>query len=163
MTSLLQRTFAGIAVAIVLLALGWGLWLVGSPASERLRKFDERRVEDLRVVQSEINNIVYGIGRPDIPRVLTSPIPATLEEVAANARYQRPNIQDPETQEPYGYRVINTTHYELCATFHYLRDDQYDVQWNHPAGHACFTIDVTGEEGTKTVPRGAPAVPAPID
>ena len=71
------------------------------------------------------------------------PVPATLEEVRENARYLLPDIQDPESGEPYSYRIIDDTQYQLCAVFTHVRKERYDIFWNHPAGRHCFTIDVT--------------------
>ena len=47
-----------------------------------------------------------------------------------------------ETGEPYEYRVLGPSKYELCATFSMARDADHGVFWNHPAGRHCWTIDV---------------------
>jgi len=139
----LNVSFLTMTSVIVAIAIVWGLVLSGSPAAQRLRRFDEKRIEHLRVIHQEILNIVFN-GQPYPPDASPQqPLPSSLEEVVAKAVYQRPEIFDPETGMPYEYRVVNSTTYEFCATFSTVRNDQYDIQWNHPAGRYCFTRDVT--------------------
>src|SRR3989338_8098400 len=123
----IHKLFAGIASVIVLIALVWGFVLAGSPGTERQRKFDDRRVDDLRAISQEIINIVYeGKAWREPDQKPTKPIPPTLKEVAAQAQYQQLRITDPETKESYELRVTDATHYELCATFDLPREQQYD-------------------------------------
>ncbi|NOS67331.1 MAG: hypothetical protein HOO67_03110 [Candidatus Peribacteraceae bacterium] len=137
-----QYRWAGIA--IVVMAMVAGLFVTGSPLRGRSERFDEQRVNDLRTIQSEILNIVWGNERamPTPPvKELTNPLPVTLEDVAAQALYQRPNIVDPETGLPYTYTRTSDHDFRLCATFSLSRDQQYDVFWNHPVGEKCFDFD----------------------
>jgi len=139
----LNKNFLVITSAIAAFTIVWGLWLSGSPAAQRIRKFDDKRVEHLRIIHGEVVNIVYENDpyRPDAtPK---NAVPQTLEEVQANAVYQMPEITDPETGAPYEYRVINRTTYELCAVFSTIREEKFDLQWNHAAGRYCYTLDVT--------------------
>ncbi len=144
----LHRNFFWGSAVIILITLIWGIILTGSPMSERERKFDDRRVEDLRSIQGEIGNIIYGI-KPNIPSpselVQVYPLPQTLEEVQKSAVYQKVTIMDPETGEPYVYTVQDATHYALCATFNSTRDLDYDIFWNHPAGYHCFEVDAVSK------------------
>ena len=57
-SSKLQALFAVLTGAIVLTAVVWGFVILGSPFTERLRKFDERRVEDLRDIRDAIERMV---------------------------------------------------------------------------------------------------------
>lgn len=142
----LHRDYFWGSLAIVLIAVIWGIVLAGSPMSERERKFDDRRVEDLQAIEREVSNIVYGVKAvSNTPSATTpvKPVPATLDDVVAQAVYQKPNIVDPETHAPYIYSVQDSTHYQLCATFNVERTLTYDIFWNHPAGNHCFAIDVT--------------------
>ncbi len=140
----LHKSFGIGSIVIVLIAIIWGFILTGSPMTQRERQFDDRRVEDLRAIKSEIFNFVYE-GKP-VSAALVKPLPKTLEDVAASAIYQKLNLQDPENSSPYVYTVIDRTHYELCATFTYARSQTYDIFWNHEAGNHCFTIDVTNTQ-----------------
>lgn len=141
-----HRAFAGIASAIVLLAVVWGFLLAGSPMLQRQRRFDDRRVQDLQSVVSAVYAIVtdgrppVGIDEPD--QSLRKPLPPTLQEVAANAPYEKILINDPQSGAPYEYRIIDPKTYELCATFSLERDQPYDISWNHPAGRHCYVVDV---------------------
>ena len=130
----------GIAASVVVaVAIAWGFFLVGSPATRRLERFDERRLQDLQTIVREIHLMVAD---PYKQGTLKDALPKTLEEAAQRARNQRVNPRDPETDEPYTYTVKNDTTFELCATFAQKRDDDSRVFWNHPAGKHCLTIDV---------------------
>ena len=145
--SRMHGAYAGLAAALAVSILAWGLWTVGSPQGERRRKIDERRVQELRSIERSIDRLVRGgyEERPsDGPAPMRRPLPATLDEVRAQALPDRPAIIDPATSEPYGYRVTGDSTYELCATFDRAREEDDDVQWNHPAGPHCFAIDVLG-------------------
>lgn len=140
----LHRGFAVVATLLTLFTLGWGFVLVGSPATERQRKFDERRIEDLGAIRDEIANIVLGDLRhlPPEERKQQRPLPRTLQEVVSAAKERRPEIVDPRTGEPYVYDVLDDTRFRLCAVFQFERNESYDVLWNHPSGRHCFEFDV---------------------
>jgi hypothetical protein len=142
-TTRMHRTFAGIASGVVLITLVWGFVVTGSPGTARLHKFDERRVEDLRTIKSEIEILCLGQSRHKSAqeRVLVRPLPTTLEELAASAEQRRPEIRDRETGEPYEYEVLDESRYRVCATFNFARDEEYQPVWNHPAGRHCFELD----------------------
>jgi len=137
----LHRTFFIVFLVAVTVVLVWGGMLVGSPMSQRLRRFDERRVEDLQTITQEIYNIVYEGKQFEPVQVPRHPIPTTLEAVQQQALYQRPDIVDPQTGVPYTYAPQSNA-FRLCATFETQRDTEYDVRWNHPAGEHCFSFDI---------------------
>jgi len=143
-TTRMHGRFAVAASVVALLTLVWGFVVAGSPGTVRLRKFDERRVQDLRSIRSEIDGICLGDARQQPPeqRQLLRPLPATLEELAELAQHRRPDIRDPETGETYGYEVLASgRHFRLCATFRLARDEEVDPLWNHPPGRRCFVFD----------------------
>jgi hypothetical protein len=139
----LHRSFGGAAGALVLVTLVWGFVLAGSPAVERVRKLDERRIEDLQAIHDEIVNLSLGDARAEPPdeRRLQRPLPRTLEELAQSARHRRPDIVDPETGEPYEYIVLDETRFRLCATFRLERNEKSEPVWNHASGRHCFELD----------------------
>lgn len=145
----MHKLYAGIASAVVIIALVWGFAVVGSPMNERLRKFDERRVDDLRVINQELLSIVHERREWETDEVptLEQPLPTSLDEVAAKAVYQKVNTNDPQTGEPYEYRITGESTYALCAQFSEERDQPYDVFWNHPSGQYCFSFDALKPEG----------------
>lgn len=131
------------ATAIVLVGLAWAFMLVGNPSTQRERRLDDQRVSDLQAIMSELTNQVRGPQRdPATPPELLKAIPATLQELADSAQYQRLRLVDPETSEPYGYTVKDRDTVELCATFAESRSRDYDISWDHPAGRFCYTIDL---------------------
>ncbi len=136
-----HRRFASAATAIVAVGLIWGLSVVGSPLEERARKMDERRIDDLKGIAEELRRIAVRDRLESGPMLIQS-LPKTLEEVVADARYNRPSIVDPETGEPYEYELLAEGKIRLCATFSRVRDERTEVTWNHPAGRSCFVIDL---------------------
>lgn len=140
--SRLHRSFAIPAWIIVLVVVVWGMFYAGTPLSERERRLDEVRVENLRAIQNEIYNIVYDNRRyePTRPTELPRPLPTSLTAVADNAVYQKLSITDPVSGEPYGY-TVDGTNFQLCAVFATVRDQAYDIFWNHPAGEHCYEFD----------------------
>lgn len=138
MTSRVHLMFTVVSSAMVLIAIVWGVTLVGSPTTARLLRFDERRINDLRTIHRELQRLCHD---EDLRDSLKRPLPKTLDELATIARTERINVRDPETGEPYAYSVTGPTTYELCATFALTRDSDVDVFWNHPPGRYCFTVD----------------------
>ena len=134
------------SIVIVLGMIVGAFVITGSPLQGRAERFDEQRVNDLRTINQEILQIVSWMdGRPVEPASkpnLRQPLPKTLQEVSDKAAYQKVNTLDPETGVPYEYSVIDDHTYELCATFALDRDLQYDIFWNHPAGHHCYHVDL---------------------
>ena len=96
---------AGSATAVVA-AVAFGLVLLGSPAQERARRIDDRRVADLHGIAAASN--LYWSRH--------SRLPASLDDLTA-APGLRINTRDPVTTETYGYEVLDSLRYEVCATF----------------------------------------------
>ncbi len=143
--STMHKLFLLITSVIVVLTFVWGIAIVGSPSYGREQKFDEQRISDIRQIHEEILNQVYGESRyaPNpvgVTKILPKPLPKDLQTVADNAQYTKISLTDPQTGEPYEY-VRQETSFNVCATFHLERDLSYDIFWNHPAGHHCFTFD----------------------
>lgn len=146
------RIFVGLVVGLVVIVSIVGLFVAGSPGTERERKFDEQRISDLQHVSSLIDMHYERIGR----------LPHTLGEIATkdDSEYVVDPTTDPITDEPYEYTSTGVETYELCATFdqestdldersiEYARMMPPMVQkdWNHPAGYHCFTLTVQMSE-----------------
>lgn len=148
-TSRMHRSFAAVAGGLVVVTLVCGFAIVGSPLAERLRKLDERRVEDLRAVEAAIDRICLGdpASRPrEQAPEMQRPLPGSLDEVVKEAPDQRPSVLDPATGASYEYAVSGATSFELCAVFDQVRDVDYDARWNHPAGRHCFAFDLMRPE-----------------
>lgn len=139
MTVRTHAAFAVAATAAVAFAIVWGFVVAGSPSTRRRERVDERRLQDLQTIASEIQSLVV---TDDGKRRLKRPLPRTLEEAVAMARGSKLNPRDAETGEFYRYTVKDETTFELCAKFVTRRESDYSVFWNHPAGEHCFTIHV---------------------
>jgi hypothetical protein len=129
-----QRWLGGLVVAVVGAAVAAGLVILGSPSDARLRRLDERRVAELRQLARDI----------DVFWTRRAALPASLDALAGEAGLGERRA-DPDTGEPYAYRAIDATHYELCAVFAAeagapgLAPDL--AFWAHGAGRHCFTIE----------------------
>ncbi len=143
----LNRSYAVPAWVIVIGVIIWGMVFAGTPLSQRAKRLDDVRVENLRQIQNEIYNIVYeGTDRYNTGKPYTTlphPLPASLQEVVDNAVFQKPDITDPVTGEEYGYTVYDSDglKFELCSLFDTVRDQDYDIFWNHQPGRNCYTFN----------------------
>lgn len=129
-----------VVITVVIAAVAGGFFFIGSPSEERARRFDERRVNDLQIMQSEVINYWR----------LKNILPQNLAALQDDIRGFRPP-QDPETNAPYEYAVISTPSFELCATFNRgtvesasrapkpAPREPYGQNWEHEAGRVCFT------------------------
>lgn len=130
------RSVVAIVFAVVIVAsvIG-GIALLDSPAQERLRRLDERRVDDL-------HQLAYGV---DIYWTREGSLPASLAELSEQERIAR-DLADPATGQPYEYRVLGDRTFELCAVF--ARDtgtDGRDIPDRsfrlHGPGRQCFEVE----------------------
>jgi len=152
------KYFAWGTVAAVLFAIASGFFIVGSPAQQRLIRFDDQRVSDLQNLQSQIIN----------HWTQKQILPATLDELTDSISGFVPPL-DPSTNQPYSYQVVTPLSFNLCATFALPSLDKkfgkqtgatsnyptpvaiqnngyfggFDLNWSHDAGRKCFerTID----------------------
>jgi hypothetical protein len=129
-----SQILGSLLTVVVVAAVAIGMFLLGSPAEERLRRLDERRVRDLG-----------GIGRAvDLYWTRYGRLPSSLEELA---REPGGNVSshDPSTNAIYEYRALQAEMYELCAQFE--RDSPQPTQaigddfWSHRDGRQCFRRD----------------------
>ncbi len=137
-----SRALAVITAVVVLGSIVSGFFIIGSPASQRLRRFDERRVNDLQVLQNEIINYW---GQKDR-------LPKSLDNLKNDINGFTPP-KDPQTSSVYEYKVLGALKFELCATFNVKSSSAsekltyggpyYAENWDHEIGRVCFsrTID----------------------
>ena len=130
------HVFVGAIVAVILGAIGAGLYVSGTPEQVRREKLDARRLSDLRRISDAIDNHWKRHGA----------LPTQLAKLDVSIRY----TVDPETRDPYAYRAIDPDTYELCAVFDtqcdgteggcsedWRKDPQISV---HGAGRHCFEV-----------------------
>lgn len=137
----LHRGYLLCGGVIVLVAIVWSLLIVGSPLYGRSQRFDDVRLADLHAIREGILAIVYGQARYAPAPQIIGAMPRSLDEIQSSVTSQRLSIVDPQTGTPYEYILSGGTRYQLCAIFALPRNAEYDLQWNHPGGRACFTLD----------------------
>jgi hypothetical protein len=140
-----SKIYLGIAIPVIVLALGYALFLSGSPAKERQRIFDERRANDLEMISSAIDN--YFSSKE------TAALLPDLNAYVGKGTYI-PSVLDPETQVPYEYHPLDKDSYELCAIFGtdtlvrkandpIVAPMRLGVDFRrHGIGRTCFTVKV---------------------
>lgn len=136
--------------AVIVMVLGLviaGFYTAGSPQAARDRNLDQQRVNQLQGMQSQIVYFWQQKNR----------LPADAAELTDSiSGYSAP--KDPETGQPYEYKVRGNLEFQLCAVFKTDGltqgrpvsnfplvggvDSNFD-NWQHGAGRACFdrTID----------------------
>ncbi|MFT5179531.1 MAG: hypothetical protein ACI9GH_000418 [Candidatus Paceibacteria bacterium] len=136
-----------IGVIVVIIGTIVGAFVaIGTPSEQRDARIDEQRINDLRVVQSEVIGFYTSKKR----------LPESIDELEDVLRGFQPPV-DPESDESYKYSVNGTETFTLCADFNskqdylekrreYYYDDYYGTDawiWNHIKGETCFerTID----------------------
>jgi membrane protein YqaA with SNARE-associated domain len=133
-----------VAAAVVILALMVGLYAAGSPRRARQEVIDQRRVNDLQQISRAIESY-YGERRA---------LPRSLEDALLLPGVIVESVQDPLTRQPYGYAAIDSSSYELCATFAaadtapdqpYARPVSVSRFWRHPAGRHCYRLEIPRE------------------
>ena len=135
-------TRLGVATAVVIAALIGGFLVLGSPTEQRARRMDDRRVTDLQETMVAV----------DLYWTRHSRLPASLDELTAEPGVQLSN-RDPVSSEPYAYQTLDSTRYELCASFELeseeiSRDPKQDL-WAHGAGRHCFQLEAEEIERTE--------------
>ncbi|MDZ7638441.1 MAG: DUF5671 domain-containing protein [Bryobacterales bacterium] len=136
-----NRGFAGLALAAVVATFVAGMSLSGTPAEQREREADRRRIGDLQAIARAIHDrhIRKTEGAPALPPSL----PALKAERFVDG------ISDPETGIAYRYRPNTGTGYELCATFAHDNAQERDTWrvatpfWKHGVGERCFVLDAS--------------------
>ena len=104
MTASRAAALAGsLAVALAVLA---GLYLGGSPASQRQVRLDKQRVRHLRNLSEAIKAHWKESER----------LPASLDELVDGQRLESMPL-DPESETEYGFEPVTAVAYRLCANF----------------------------------------------
>lgn len=130
---------------VVLVTIVSGFFIIGSPASQRNRRFDEKRVNDLQILQNQVVN--YWVQKERLPDGLNE-----LKDDISGFVPPR----DPGTDANYEYTKGGPLTFELCATFQTESRGTAKSpriaepfgfgliqNWKHDADRTCFerTID----------------------
>jgi len=153
-----------IVIAVVSVSVVVGLYFAGSPNRARALRFDERRVSDLQLMQSQI--LWHWQSKKALPKALSELTVSSPGYVVAT---------DPETMASYEYRVIDPLQFELCAVFALptpdREQDRYyskysepyfvgQLDWKHEAGRFCYTRTIDKERYDKD--QAAALKPVPV-
>jgi len=131
-----QGAFVGVIILVLASVIG-GVVIAPSPQEARLLEFDERRVEDLSILNNQI--VDHYRQNESLPEDLNEP--------------QFDQYRDPETGESYPYKIISETEYELCATFTLAVEKNPNVRpkigpegwYFHQAGQECFQQKISAQ------------------
>ena len=132
---------------VVLASIILGFFIVGTPTDQRNRKNDEKRIENLQIIQDQIIN--YWMQKESIPENLSK-----LEDSISGFIVPK----DPKSELMYEYNVGDSFSFELCAIFETSSEDfgiasekvrpvsiydSFQQNWSHEAERTCFkrTID----------------------
>lgn len=134
--------FAGAVGLIAIVLVGAGISIIEAPATMQLKKADKRRVMDFRVIDQAVDQYFTVHDR----------MPLSLAELAASTS-RRISWSDPETKEPYSYKILSGRTAEICANFNLSNAGGEDTiyfagvgAWHHEAGENCFQIEVETEK-----------------
>jgi len=131
-----SRVPARAAAGAVFATLIVGLWLSGTPGSERARQFDLQRVEALQQIAAGVQSY-YGV-RGYLPEGLGG-----LLEIPNGVGAEV--LLDPAGGRRYEYRTIDSLTFEVCAEFGAADENGGHSNpefWRHGAGRKCFRFEV---------------------
>ncbi len=165
----LVKVFFAISVICVLGAIIYSFSVMGSPMKQRALRLDQRRIEDLQNIQSQVVNFWQQKEK----------LPATLSELIDPLQNWQTLPRDPEStaERFYEYKKTGDKTFELCATFtepipqgwHENSGGMYypmmayegrdiatssmpspitnsmNESWDHQAGHTCYTRTIDPE------------------
>jgi hypothetical protein len=122
--------FAVLSAIVMIAAVVSGLIVIGSPSEFRMRRFDERRANDLASISSAVRTY----------RLTHESLPQKLGDLEAAITY---NLKDP-VGRPYEYAIKDEFSYELCAEFDTTTDTLTATRFRsvfekHGSGRQCFT------------------------
>jgi hypothetical protein len=131
-------TRLAIVVSLAMLAAVSIAILIIDPPRQRLRRLDERRLDDLMRTRSLV----------DVYWKRHQTLPSDLGRLMQEPGFGRASL-DPETGAGYDYEIKDADSYRLCAAFALDSGDDADglrgraaSEWVHPAGRFCFDLDV---------------------
>lgn len=129
------------AVLLVIFSVIGSFFIIGSPFTQRMVQFDQRRVGDLQSIQWQVVNYWQR----------KNALPASLADLKDDLSGFVMPI-DPETGAPYEYQKTGDLSFELCATFDLEANDPsgkgslgapyvdyFGPDWAHGQGRQCFT------------------------
>jgi hypothetical protein len=133
------------AVLVVVFSIVSGVRMLRSPFGDRRLSDDDRRIAALVALSRAIEAYVVREGT----------LPGELDDLTPDLA-RRSMTRDPDSEDPYDYRVVGPQAFELCAEF-----DDADgspaagTEWAHDDDRECFIRETTA------TPRASPPPPPP--
>jgi hypothetical protein len=129
-----DAAMALMSAAVVLVMLVLGFLYSGGPGRQRLKRADDKRLEDLYDLSRRIDN---RWNRPGVSKQL----PQNLDELGVTLGF------DPISHQRYIYRPGQGSDYQLCAVFSLAggqnQNPSQKPTWSHPRGFYCFQLDAS--------------------
>ena len=142
----IQRALLAAVVVLVIACLGYSMFLLGTPGEQRSLRLDDQR-------KSNLINIAHNV---DLYWELNGHLPESFGDMSGQ-RYSISSIHDPDTNEPYEYRIQGDNVYELCAFFSTDSSESKiaygtfsDKAWDHGEGRHCFQLEAQSQQPTPT-------------
>lgn len=152
-----RKIVSWVSIALVVVSLIVGFAVAGSPASQRARANDERRVADLQSIENQL--IWYWQAKGTVPSSLAQLSSTTIGGYVVPV--------DPKTGQSYEYTPKGSLGYELCATFESTSapDGQSPTlvaprgplgvtTWQHGEGRTCFDGKIDPAFYQPLMPKG---------
>ena len=150
-----SKSIGAVVSVIILVSIVAGFFIMGSPYTQRMLRYDQQRVNDLQSLQAQVTDYYRQ----------TEELPATLEDLKDPLVGGRYFGTDPDSGEDYEYTKTGDLSFELCATFSLPLPEfdetkadptNYRVQeakriaadWPHDEGRTCFERDVNTDRVT---------------
>jgi hypothetical protein len=142
-SGVLPRIAGGVVFAVLIA----GFVLAGSPGAARRQELDSRRLEALQGLSMAVEQYHRDFGV----------LPPSLDSAVTVTRALPVPPRDPVTGAPFEYTVVDSLHYELCATFDAADstggalpawrtaarpDGRVRAVWAHGPGRTCFALVV---------------------
>lgn len=161
-----MRIFITTVIAIVSSAIIGGFFLIDSPKETRLALLDDKKIENLRIVQNGVLDFMRSEKR----------LPATLEEMDKEVETGGSSFTPFAAEDGLIYKKKDDKNFLLCADFYRESRDIYentpsqfkermalsfppplpesskvfyftDENWNHNAGFTCFPRLIRASNG----------------
>jgi hypothetical protein len=122
--------FAVLSAIAMIAAVVIGLIVIGSPNDFRMRRFDDRRANDLASISAAVRTY----------RFTHEGLPQKLDDLEPAITY---SLKDP-VGRPYEYAIKDEFSYELCAEFNTATDTLTAARFRsvfekHGSARQCFT------------------------
>jgi hypothetical protein len=146
-TWMVHKQFSQLIGALVTVVVGLSIvsafFIIGSPRTQRLMRYDSQKVSDLQSLQSQVTTFYQQKER----------LPKKIDELNDPLSYVSVPV-DPQSNEgmEYEYTPKDETSFSVCATFNLASQPMPEgvrpvygenEHWDHKAGTVCFdrTID----------------------